>query len=150
MHKEAESNDKQLLYISYMLGESKMNQEILLEDESPRLEGTWAGTGEEQNIRRNSPAINEATRLNLKRGLVQDVHRSKRKVWCRMTHNNWNTKCKKRESRWNVDRWAISETWSIAVFGVSKLKWTEMRHFHSETYKCVTQAVTNAEEMVWL
>ena len=57
-----------------------MQQEIQLEDETPRSESYQSTTGEEPRTSTSSTVTNDATRLKPKDSLVADVHRPERKV----------------------------------------------------------------------
>lgn len=57
-----------------------MTQEIVLEDEMFRSEGTHVDTGKKQKNNTNSTATNDKIRLRLEEYLVAEVHRDERKI----------------------------------------------------------------------
>ena len=112
--------------------QSKMKQEIVLQDETLRSEST--PPGEEPRTSTNITVTNDSTGLKPNVFLEADVHRGERKVQCCAKHaiRAWKMGSMNQGRLETVKQ--AREYLNITVLCVSKLEWTEMGHFQSDKY----------------
>lgn len=117
-----------------MMRQSKMKYEIVLEDKTPRLEGTQAVLGEERRTSAISIVANDAIRLKLEWQLAAAVHKGERKVNA-VPHTQLEHGTEKHEPRQTQNCKARS---GICKHCNAWCLWTKMDwngHFQSDDYK---------------
>ena len=108
---------------------------MILEDETPKLEGVQYATGKEWRIVTNSFNKNEVTGPKQEWHSAGDMPGCESKVWCcteQYCIGTWNVRSMNQGKLYVVKQ--EMERVCINILGVSELKWTGMDEFNSDDH----------------